>query len=95
MIPNFLPNENKLKKYCSSNQIKSFIILAALRRSVYRVFRLHLRFFVPAGDTGLFEEISQRWRVVGNTVSDLTGPRFEPQTSRSRSKRATPQPIGR
>ena len=21
-----------------------------------------------------------RWRAVGNTVSDLTGPRFEPQT---------------
>ena len=31
--------------------------------------------------------MSQRWRAVGNTVSDLTGPRFEPQTSCSRDKR--------
>ena len=42
-----------------------------------------------------FEEMSQRWRVVGNTVSDLTGPRFEPQTSRSRDERVTAQPTGR
>ena len=26
-----------------------------------------------------FVETSQRWRAVGNTVSDLTGPRFEAQ----------------
>ena len=31
----------------------------------------------------------QRWRAVGNTVSDLTGPRFEPLTSRSRDERVT------
>ena len=29
--------------------------------------------------------MSQRWRADGNTVSDLTGPRFEPHTSRSTS----------
>ena len=29
----------------------------------------------------------QRWRAVGNSVSDLTDPRFESQTSRSRNKR--------
>ena len=28
------------------------------------------------------EETSQRWRAVGDTVSDSTGPRIEPQTSR-------------
>ena len=27
--------------------------------------------------------MSQCWQAVGNTVSDLTGPRFKPQTSRS------------
>ena len=32
-------------------------------------------------NTASFEEMSQRWRAVGNSVSDLTGPRFEPQTS--------------
>ena len=31
------------------------------------------------GNTAPFEEMSQRWRAVGNTVSDLTGPRFEPR----------------
>ena len=38
--------------------------------------------------------MSQRWRAVGNTVSDLTGPRFELQASRSRDERVTAQPIG-
>ena len=33
------------------------------------------------------EETSQRWRAVGDTVADLTGPRIEPQTSRSESVR--------
>ena len=36
-----------------------------------------------------FEEILQRWRAVVNTVSNLTGPRFEPQTSHSRDGRVT------
>ena len=47
------------------------------------------------GNTAPFEEMPQRWRAVGNTVSDLTGPRFEPHTSRSRDKRVTAQPTGR
>ena len=41
------------------------------------------------GNTAPFEEKLQRWRAVGNTVSDLTGPRFEPQTSHSRDERVT------
>ena len=40
-----------------------------------------------AGNTAPFEEMSQLWRAVGNTVFDLTGPRFEPQISRSRDER--------
>ena len=47
------------------------------------------------GNTAPFEEMAQRWRAVGNTVSDLTGPRFEPQTSRSRDERVTARPTGR
>ena len=47
------------------------------------------------GNTAPFEEISQRWRAVGNTESDLTGPRFEPQTSRSRDERVTARPYPR
>ena len=41
------------------------------------------------GNTASFEEMLQRWRAVNNTVSDLTGPRFEPHTSRSRDERVT------
>ena len=47
------------------------------------------------GNTAPFEEMLQRWRAVGNTVSDLTGLRFEPQTSRSRDERVTARPTGR
>ena len=47
------------------------------------------------GNTAPFEEMSQRWRVVGNTVFHLTGPRFEPQTIRSRDERVTARPTGR
>ena len=43
--------------------------------------------------TALFEEMSQRWRAINNTVSDLTAPRFEPQTFRSRDECATARPT--
>ena len=46
------------------------------------------------GNTASFEEMSQRWRAVGNNVSDLTGPRFEPQTSRSKDERVSARPTG-
>ena len=32
------------------------------------------------------EEMLQQWQVVGNTVPDLTGPRFEPKTSHSKDE---------
>ena len=37
----------------------------------------------------------QRWRSVISTVSDLTGPKFEPQNSRSRDEHVTARPTGR
>ena len=40
------------------------------------------------------EEISQRWRAVGNTVSNLTGLWFEPQISRSIDECVTSRPTG-
>ena len=46
-------------------------------------------------NTASFEEMSQWWRAVGNTVFDLTVPRLEPQTSRCRDKRVTARPTGR
>ena len=41
------------------------------------------------GNTAPFEEMSQRWQALGNTVPDLTGPRFEPQTYRFEDERFT------
>ena len=41
------------------------------------------------GNTASFEEILLQWQSVGNTVSDMTGPRFEPQTSHTRDKHIT------
>ena len=38
------------------------------------------------GNKAPFEDILQRWRVVGNIVSNLTGARFEPQASRTRNE---------
>ena len=36
----------------------------------------------------------QRWQAVGNTASNLTGPRFEPRTSHSRDERVSARPTG-
>ena len=48
------------------------------------------------GNTASFEKMSQRWKAVGNAAFvDLTGPTFEPQTSRSRDKRVTARPTDR
>ena len=44
---------------------------------------------IAQDNTAAFEEMLQRWRAVGNTESNLTGPRFKPQTSRFRDKRFT------
>ena len=44
---------------------------------------------LQSGKTTSFEEMLRRWRTVGNTVFDMTGQTFEPQTSRSRDKSVT------
>ena len=85
----------KLPNALISNQLKSFIILAVLCRSVQRVCVAHLRFIAPAGNTASFEEMSRWWRAVGNTLSDLTGLRCEPQTSHSINEYVTARPTGR
>ena len=43
----------------------------------------YLCVIAPADNTAPFEEMLQWWRAIGNTVSDLTGHRFEPETLRS------------
>ena len=42
-----------------------------------------------SGNTTPFEEMSQRWQEVGNNVSDLTCPKFEPETFRSKDELVT------
>ena len=68
--------------------LASFIILVVIRRSVLRVCGPLFTSVCP-GKTASFEEMSQLWRAIGNTVLDLTGPRFESQTSCSRDERVT------
>ena len=46
------------------------------------------------GNTGPFEEMLQRWQAIGNTVSNLTHLRFEPQTFRSIGDRIIARPTG-
>ena len=46
-------------------------------------------FLAPTGNTASFEKISQRWRAVGNTLFNLTGPRFEPRVSGSINEHVT------
>ena len=61
-----------------------FIIFAVLRQSV-RVTNggAHLRGLAPGQYSS--EETSQRWQAVGDAVSDSTGWRIEPMTSRADS----------
>ena len=66
-----------------SNQI--FHYTRCTMRSGWGACGVHLHVIAP-GNTAFFEEISQRWRAVGNTESNLTGPRFESLTSHSRDE---------
>ena len=85
------------------NLIKSFIIRCTATKRVTswaRATQLILkccsggeRNELGPGNTAHFEML-QRWRAVGNTVSDLTGPRFEPQIFRFKDERVTARPTG-
>ena len=50
-------------------------------------FAGHISASLRPGNSAPFEIISHRWRGVGNTKSDLTNPKFEPQTFRSKDER--------
>ena len=45
--------------------------------------QVHLRVIAPEDNKISFEEMSEQWQAVGNTASDLTEPKFEPQTTSS------------
>ena len=83
-------NKNDLFISCITffNQI---LILAAVRQSMHQVCGAYLCGIAPVGK---FEEMLQQWQAIGNTVTNLTGPRFEPQASCSRDKRVTARPTG-
>ena len=74
--------------------IKSFIILAALRRSVLRVCVVHLR-VIASGQHSSFRRhvaaVASRWQ----HCVRIGGPRFEYQISCSRDQRVTARPTGR
>ena len=81
------------KVMASSNQIKSNLSLYSLHYAeACNELAGPISASLRPGNTAPFEEMSLRWRAIGNTVSDLTGPRFEPQTSRSRDERVTARP---
>ena len=71
------------------NQIKIFHYTCFV--TTKRVGGAHLCVIAPAGNTAPFEEMWQQWQAIGNTVSNLTGPRFEPQTSRFRDEHVIAQ----
>ena len=68
--------------FCDKYQIKKSNLHYAPSIMSKRVTSggVHLRGLAPGQHSS--EETSQRWRVVGDTVSDLTDPGFEPGTSR-------------
>ena len=59
--------------------IKSSIIFAVLHPKRVTCLRGPSPRHCARATLPVSKKMSQRWRAVGNTVSDLTGPRFEPQ----------------
>ena len=62
------------------NQIKSFIRYSLYYAKVYNEFVESISVSLHPSSTDPFEELLQRCQAVGNTVSNLTGLRFEPHT---------------
>ena len=76
-------NSNCSAVYISSKKIKSSLYLRYYAEACYEWW-VHLRGIAP-GEHSCSEETSQRWRAVGDTVPDLSGPGIEPQTFRADS----------
>ena len=77
-----------------SNQIKSFIMHAVIRRSITSFQAEAIYASLRPGNLAPFEKTLQQWLAVGNIVSNLTCSRLEPQTSRSRDERVTVRTTG-
>ena len=93
-----------LIRYCK-NKFVGFTMLNKSNLSLFCIYLFyrtasrgggaHLRVIVPAGNTAPFEEMFQQWRAVDTIAFDLTGPRFESQTSCSRNERVNARSIRR
>ena len=85
------------KKRFLNLSIKKFKIKFSLYSRYYaeacNEWRVHLCDLTPGQHS--FEETSQRWRTVDDTVSDLTGPVIKPQASRTDSVRLATELTGR
>ena len=90
----YFPGTISLKNEIHSNQNQIFIILAVLRWSVWRFCAAHLRVIAP-GQHSLFwrnvAAVASRWQ----HCARLTGPIFEPRSSRSKHERVSARPTGR
>ena len=86
----FRSRDERICKYIIISQIKSNLSLYSLYYAeACNEFAGPISASLRLSNTAPFEEMLQRWQTVGNTVFDLTGPRFKPQTSRSRDERVT------
>ena len=89
-------NHNHFWALDFKSNLKSFIILAVsleCSEACCNELAGPISASLRPGNTATFEEMSQRWQAVGNTVSDLTGSRFELWTSRFRYERVTARPT--
>ena len=55
--------------------------------------QVHLRVIAPEDNKISFEEMSEQWQAVGNTASDLTDLKFEPQTTCSWVEHIIARPL--
>ena len=81
---------------CSKNVVKSNLSLYSLYYAkACNEFAGPISASLRPGKTAAFEKMPQRRRAIGNTASNLTGPRFELQASRSRDECIIAPPTGR
>ena len=97
-VPNykrFLPTYRSQESSLKNEIVKT--LHTSKSNLLYSLFYVEAcnEFAVPAGNTAPFEERLQRQRAVGNIKYDLTDPRFEPHTYRSKDERVTARPTGR
>ena len=89
-FPINLRHHVKVQLLYKSNLLLDWLYYA----EAFNEFAMPISASLRLGNTDSFGEMSLRREAVGNTVSDLTGLRFEAQTSRSRNKGIMVEPTG-